>query len=42
MMIEDDSIQLSLYGQGDLEEYIKSAKGIWARIVYNEYLKNIK
>jgi predicted NUDIX family phosphoesterase len=39
---ETDKMKGELVDFKNLEEYIKNAKGIWARIVYNEYLKKIK
>jgi predicted NUDIX family phosphoesterase len=38
---ETDKIKGELVSLGNLEKYIESSKGIWARIVYNEYLKNL-
>ncbi len=38
---ETDKIKGELVNIGELENYIKNSKGIWARIVYNEYLSKL-
>ena len=38
---ETDKMQGELIDKKDVGEYIKGNPGIWVRIVYNEYLKNV-
>lgn len=38
---ETDKMKGELVGIKDLGEYIKKSKGIWARIVYKEYLSKL-